>query len=62
MSALILMIVVFAGYILMYRIYGKYISKWIFNLDKNRTPPSIKLQDGVDYQPTRKEIIFGQQL
>jgi len=59
MSALILMVIVFAGYILMYRIYGKYISKRIFNLNKNHTPPSIELQDGVDYQPTRKEIIFG---
>jgi carbon starvation protein len=53
------MVVVFAGYILMYRIYGKYISKWIFKLDERRTPPSVALQDGVDYQPTRKEIIFG---
>jgi len=59
MSALILMIVVFLGYILMYRLYGKYISKRIFKLDKNRITPSIELQDGVDYQPTKKEIIFG---
>ena len=59
MSALILMIVVFAGYILMYRVYGKYISKRIFNLNKDHIVPSIELQDGVDYQPTRKEIIFG---
>lgn len=59
MSALILMVVVFAGYILMYRLYGRYISKWIFNLDKNRITPSVELQDGVDYQPTKKEIIFG---
>jgi len=59
MTALILMLVVFFGYILMYRIYGKYISKWIFKLDEHRIPPSIAMQDGVDYQPTRKEIIFG---
>ena len=59
MSALILMVVVFAGYILMYRFYGRYISKWIFSLDKTRLAPSVEMQDGVDYQPTRKEIIFG---
>ncbi len=59
MSALILMVVVFGGYILMYRFYGKYISKWIFKLDKDRVAPSVELQDGVDYQPTKKEIIFG---
>ncbi len=59
MEALILMLVVFFGYMLMYRIYGKYISKKIFKLDKFRTPPSIEFEDGIDYQPTRKEIIFG---
>ena len=59
MSALILMVVVFTGYILMYRFYGRYISKWIFKLDKNRITPSVQMQDGVDYQPTKKEIIFG---
>jgi carbon starvation protein len=59
MSALILMVVVFAGYILMYRFYGRYISKWIFKLDKNRVTPSVEMQDGIDYQPTKKEIIFG---
>ena len=59
MEALILMVVVFLGYLLMYRLYGKYISKRIFKLDKYRTPPSVVLQDGIDYQPTRKEIIFG---
>ena len=43
----------------MYRLYGKYISKWIFNLDKDRVTPAVEMQDGVDYQPTKKEIIFG---
>ena len=59
MTALILMIFVFAGYIVMYRIYGKYISKRIFRLNKAHVAPSVEFQDGVDYQPTRKEIIFG---
>jgi carbon starvation protein len=59
MSALILMVVVFVGYILMYRLYGRYVSKWIFQLDKDRIAPSVELQDGIDYQPTKKEIIFG---
>lgn len=53
------MVVVFVGYILMYRLYGRYVSKWIFQLDKDRIAPSVELQDGIDYQPTKKEIIFG---
>ncbi len=59
MSALLLMVFVFFGYIVMYRIYGKYISKHIFRLTKDNIAPSVEFQDGVDYQPTRKEIIFG---
>ena len=59
MDALILMIIIFAGYILMYFLYGKYISKKIFNISGKNSVPSIDLEDGVDYVPTKKEIIFG---
>ncbi|MEA3500981.1 MAG: carbon starvation protein A [Candidatus Marinimicrobia bacterium] len=59
MSALILMIIIFVGYILMYFLYGRFISKKIFNISSKNSVPSIDLEDGVDYVPTKKEIIFG---
>ena len=59
MDALILMIIIFVGYIIMYFLYGKFISKKIFNISGKNSVPSIDLEDGVDYVPTKKEIIFG---
>ncbi len=59
MDALILMIIIFVGYIIMYFLYWKYISIKIFNISGKNSVPSIDLEDGVDYVPTKKEIIFG---
>jgi carbon starvation protein len=59
MDALLIMIVAFAGYIAMYKLYGQFIGKKIFALSGANKPPSVEFEDGVDYVPTRKEIIFG---
>jgi carbon starvation protein len=59
MDVLLIMLVAFAGYIAMYRLYGQYIGKKIFALSQANRPPSEEFEDGVDYVPTRKEIIFG---
>ncbi|MCB2205927.1 carbon starvation protein A [bacterium] len=59
MSPLLLMLLTFAGYIVMYRLYGRYIGKKIFRIDDGNPAPSVEFEDGVDYVPTRKEIIFG---
>ena len=59
MDALLLMILTFAGFIIMYKLYGKFISKKIFAINKDAKVPSVEFEDGVDYVPTKKEIIFG---
>jgi len=59
MAALLIMVVVFAGYIVMYHLYGKFIGEKIFNLSAEAKVPSTELEDGVDYVPTKKEVIFG---
>ena len=59
MSALIIMVVAFIGYILMYNLYGKFIGQKIFKLSQDRTVPAVEMEDGVDYVPTKKEVIFG---
>jgi len=59
MDALLIMVVVFAGYIIMYNLYGKFIGKKIFNLSADAKVPSVELEDGLDYVPTKKEVIFG---
>lgn len=59
MDALLLMILTFAGYIIMYRFYKKFIAAKIFKLNDNNISPSVKYEDGIDFVPTKKEIIFG---
>jgi carbon starvation protein len=59
MDALIIMVLSFAGYIIMYKLYGQYIGKKIFSISGEAETPSVALEDGVDYVPTKKEVIFG---
>jgi len=59
MDALIIMVLAFAGYIVMYNLYGKYIGRHIFALSKEATVPAKEFEDGQDYVPTKKEVIFG---
>ena len=59
MDAMLMMLAAFVGYILMYRLYGRYIGKKIFALSGANKVPSVEMEDGVDYVPTKKEIIFG---
>lgn len=42
-----------------YRFYGLFISKKITNLDDSRTTPSERLNNGHDYVPTNKFVVFG---
>jgi carbon starvation protein len=59
MDALAIMVLAFVGYIVMYQLYGKYIGRKIFALSGDVDVPSKTLEDGRDYVPTKKEIIFG---
>ncbi len=59
MGSILMMLSVFAGYIVMYRIYGKFIAKRIFKLNDDNPAPAVELEDGVDFVPTKKEVIFG---
>ncbi len=46
-------------YILAYHTYGKWLGTKIFNLDAHKTPPSVEFEDGQDYVPTSKGVVFG---
>ncbi|RLC53007.1 MAG: carbon starvation protein A [Candidatus Cloacimonadota bacterium] len=59
MDALLMVIVVFLGYLAMYKLYGKFIGKVIFRLNPAANVPSKEFEDGIDYVPTKKEVIFG---
>ena len=59
MGALLIMLLAFAGYIIMYQLYGKFIGNKIFALSGEAKVPSVQMEDGTDYVPTKKEVIFG---
>ena len=59
MNSLIIALLSFAGYIIAYKLYGKFISEKIFKLDNNNISPSVEFNDRKDFVPTRKEILFG---
>ena len=46
-------------YIIAYNTYGKWLGQKIFRLQKDVRVPAIDLEDGQDYVPTKKGIVFG---
>jgi len=46
-------------YVLGYRFYARYLGAKIFRLDPTKLTPAHELNDGVDYVPSRRSILFG---
>lgn len=46
-------------YLVGYRYYALYISKNVLKVDSTRLTPAYRHNDGLDYVPTRKSILFG---
>jgi carbon starvation protein len=47
------------SYAIAYRFYSKLIAAKVFALDPNRATPAVRLEDGRDYVPTNRWIVFG---
>ena len=59
MTPILVTLVCFALYLAGYHIYAKYLARRIFQLDPQASTPAHELQDGIDYVPTNKFILFG---
>jgi len=59
MNSLILALLAFAGYLVAYRTYGRFLGRKLFKLSDKREMPSNTFNDGVDFVPSKKNIIFG---
>jgi len=46
-------------YLVAYHTYGRFLARKIFKLDPAARVPSVEMEDGSDYVPTRKGVIFG---
>jgi carbon starvation protein len=49
----------FLGYFLGYSLYSRKLARKIFELDPAAVTPAHELQDGVDYVPTNRFVLFG---
>jgi carbon starvation protein len=58
-NALWLVVAAISCYSIAYRFYSLFIAKRVFELDSRRLTPAIRLNDGLDYVPTNKWVLFG---
>jgi len=59
MNILIIAFILILWLFLGYEVYGSFIEKKVIQIDKTRPTPAQKLNDGIDYSPAKKPILFG---
>jgi len=59
MTSILIAILSGVGFIVAYHTYGRFLARKIFRVDPQAIVPSRELEDGIDYVPTRKEVLFG---
>ena len=58
-NALWIVVAAVAIYLVAYRYYSLFIASKVMQLDPNRATPAVLNNDGLDYVPTNKHILFG---
>ena len=58
-NAMWLVVAAFCAYALGYRFYSRFISAKVLVLDARRATPAERLEDGRDFVPTNKWVLFG---
>jgi carbon starvation protein len=59
MDTVLIVIATFTLYIIAYKSYGRFLASKIFKIDPNRQTPACQLNDGVDFVPSKKGLVFG---
>ncbi|HEB8351505.1 TPA: carbon starvation protein A, partial [Campylobacter jejuni] len=58
-SAIYLVVAAVCIYMIGYRFYGRFVAYKVLELDKNRATPALVENDGRDFVPTNKAVLFG---
>ncbi|MGC9538783.1 carbon starvation CstA family protein [Streptomyces sp. UG1] len=58
-SAVWLVVAALGSYAIAYRFYSRFIARRVLRVDDTRATPAERLEDGVDYHPTDKRVLFG---
>ena len=60
MNGIAIIIIALVALIAGYVCYGRWLAKkW--GVDNSRKTPAVEINDGVDYVPTKKQVVFGHQ-
>jgi carbon starvation protein CstA len=58
-NALWIVVAAVSIYLVAYRYYSLFIAEKVMGLDPNRATPAVLNNDGLDYVPTNKHVLFG---
>ncbi|KRV51209.1 carbon starvation protein CstA [Wenjunlia vitaminophila] len=58
-SAIWLVTAALCSYAIAYRFYSRFIARRVLELDDRRATAAERLEDGVDFQPTDRRVVFG---
>ncbi|WP_132986590.1 carbon starvation CstA family protein [Luteimonas terricola] len=58
-NALWIVVAAVSIYLVAYRFYARFIANKVFELDASRATPAMINNDGLDYVPTNKHVLFG---
>lgn len=58
-NALWIVVAAICVYLIAYRYYGLFIAKRVLTVDATRMTPAVRHNDGLDYVPTDKKVLFG---
>jgi carbon starvation protein len=58
-SAIALLVVGFSAFLTGYLVYSRFLARRVFRLDPSFETPAHAFEDGVDYVPTNKHVLFG---
>ena len=59
MSSIALLVVGLSAFLTGYHVYSRFIARRIYQLDPDFKTPAHEFEDGVDFVPTNKHVLFG---
>ncbi|MGK7312808.1 MAG: carbon starvation CstA family protein [Candidatus Longimicrobiales bacterium M2_2A_002] len=59
MSAIVLLVIGLTAFLTGYQLYSRYLARHVYRLDPDYETPAHQFEDGVDYVPTNRHVLFG---
>ena len=58
-SALWILFAALSSYAIAYRFYARWIARRVLQVDDTRATPAERLENGTDFEPTDRRVLFG---